>query len=349
MGLGSDILEFFHRDRIGNTTTPITLGQLIDSKITNGIIAIDILHAINKLALESYIVPTGTSWNFNIRDNTYQTMIYDKADAEYGVYDFIIYGYTTIYEKFKVSVKPIINLAANGDTHIGTGFLVDFNGNKCLITARHCIEVSGSVLIYDTVGNSAIPTNIYLPEKSDFIGDPGFEFQNIDICVLTFDDTFYTDQYLFRFAEPVILSDVLVLGYPPTGLFDSGADVNNAVLISERASIAHNYVKATTGQNVGTGMLPSTKLDYFLVSARVKGGNSGGPVIDKHGKVVGMITQIPMDGGSSTSDRIDEMGFGFACPSTSIFKFLNSIFSQSNEISFISKVPKVTESGFCID
>jgi serine protease Do len=187
-----------------------------------------------------------------------------------------------------------------------------------------------------------------LPEKSDFIGDPGFEFQNLDICVLTFDNTFYIDQNLFRLAKPEILSDVLVLGYPPTGLFDSGADVNNAVLISERASIAHEYVKATTGQNVGSGMLPSTKLDYFLVSARVKGGNSGGPVIDKHGKVVGMITQIPLDGGSSTSDRIDEMGFGFACPSTSIYKFLNSIFSHSNEIRFISKVPTVTEFGFSI-
>lgn len=57
-------------------------------------------------------------------------------------------------------------------------------------------------------------------------------------------------------------------------------------------------------------------MEYFIINARVKGGNSGGPVINKSGKVVGTIFQLPMDTqGGSDGGRYDLMGFGVCFPS----------------------------------
>lgn len=342
MGLGKDILEFFRSENITATTN---LGQLINSKLPD-YIATDIVFAINKLALQSYIVPTGYSWDFNLRNNTFQTMIYNPIDAVYGVYDFAIYGFPLINETFKKSVLPII-INTSGEIQIGTSFIVNYKGNICLVTARHCIDNKGTeIFIYNSKDKPIIPKNIFVPEKSEFNGDYGFEFQNLDICVLCFDNDDFKDDKYFTLEEPKILSDILVLGYPPTGLFDKASDVNNAVLIAEKASIAHQYIKATIGQNVGSGTLPLTKLDYILISARVKGGNSGGPVINEHGKVVGIITQIPMDGSSSASEKVDDLGFGFACSSILINKFLSSIFDGSNEIKIKELNFKVNSESF---
>ena len=57
-------------------------------------------------------------------------------------------------------------------------------------------------------------------------------------------------------------------------------------------------------------------MDYFIINARVKGGNSGSPVINEYGKVVGMVFEIPFDSkGGSDSGRYDIMGFGICFPS----------------------------------
>lgn len=344
MGLGKDILEFFRSENITSSTN---LGKLVDSKLPD-YIATDIVFAINRLALHSYIVPTGYSWDFNLRNNTFQTMIYDHNDAIYGVYDFSIYGFPLINETFKKSVSPVI-INTSDDIQIGTSFIVKYENDVCLITARHCIDIQGSeIFIYNSNNKAIIPKRIIVPDKSEFVGDDGFEYQNLDVCILCFDKDVFKDDKYFILEEPKVLSDILVLGYPPTGLFDKASDVNNAVLIAEKASIAHQYIKATIGQNVGNGTLPLTKLDYILISARVKGGNSGGPVINEHGKVVGIITQIPMDGSSSASEKVDDLGFGFACSSILINKFLSSIFGSSNEIKIKELNFKVNSESFSV-
>jgi serine protease Do len=60
--------------------------------------------------------------------------------------------------------------------------------------------------------------------------------------------------------------------------------------------------------------------NYLLISARVKGGNSGGPVINRRGEVVGLIT-----GDLETSGKADWLGFAAAIPSTEILSFLKEV------------------------
>ena len=52
-----------------------------------------------------------------------------------------------------------------------------------------------------------------------------------------------------------------------------------------------------------------TRLLPVLLNARVKGGNSGGPVIYDFGQLVGIITQMPMN---LSGTNIDELGYGLA-------------------------------------
>jgi serine protease Do len=342
--IGTEIIEFFLPERVEEGIRAPNVNDFLQTRLD--IKAIDIQRVFNKLESDSYIIRTSSGPS--PATHTYQTMKYLQADADYGVYDFAVLGFPEIYDRFKSSVKPIINCDPQGKDSIGTGFWAEYNGKRFLITAKHCIDTKSEIHIFDTKELPILPKSIFIPEKSLYYDEAGYEFRNLDICILTFDDGHFIDDKPFHFGNPEILGEVLVLGYPTTGLFDSGTNIGNAILIAEKASIAFDYLKATKGQTVSQGMLPSTALNYLLISARVKGGNSGGPVIDQNGKVVGIVTQIPMDGSSSQSEKIDDLGFGFVCPSSYIKLLLESIFHQSGKIAFKETIPKVKGSGFTI-
>lgn len=66
-------------------------------------------------------------------------------------------------------------------------------------------------------------------------------------------------------------------------------------------------------------------MDTFLINARVKGGNSGGPVINKEGKVVGTVVSLPYDiSSSSENPRYDIMGYGQCLPSKYVDELISS-------------------------
>lgn len=57
----------------------------------------------------------------------------------------------------------------------------------------------------------------------------------------------------------------------------------------------------------------------------MKGGNSGSPVINEYGKVVGMVFEIPFDSkAGSEGGRYDIMGFGICFPSKYIQELKNA-------------------------
>lgn len=96
-------------------------------------------------------------------------------------------------------------------------------------------------------------------------------------------------------------------GYPPIpNLYP--------VLTAETASVGA-YLKSAIGQVVGDTTAYRSNLDSFLITARVKGGNSGGPVINCMGQVIGTVVEIPFDSlrGSDTR-RYDIMGYGICLP-----------------------------------
>ena len=108
-----------------------------------------------------------------------------------------------------------------------------------------------------------------------------------------------------------ILDDILTMGYPPIKGFDS-------VLVAETAQVA-GYLQSTTGEVVGNEVSYLDGQPYLLITARVKGGNSGGPVISREGKVVGIVAQLP-----ASDSGPDTLGYAAVIPITTLEALLQA-------------------------
>lgn len=222
-----------------------------------------------------------------------------KKDLEYGSYDFECNGFLSIYDYFKNSVVPIVGVNAKGDQDIGTAYYI---GDNRFVTAAHCITglEKFNLLIKD---KPIILEEVWFAD--------GVDPDIYDLAIIKVSDEVNLPPFMLD--ESFVLDSVLVMGYPPIPGFD-------AVLVSEKAAISTELqqlmTKTSTGQVVAVQTSYMSKMEYFIINARVKGGNSGGPVINKSGKIVGTIFQLPMDSqGGSDGGRYDLMGFGVCLPS----------------------------------
>ena len=83
-------------------------------------------------------------------------------------------------------------------------------------------------------------------------------------------------------------------------------------------------------------------VDYIILYARVKGGNSGGPVINRFGTVVGIIVNVLPD--IKKPEKFDELGYGIAISANEIIE----IIENDNKNEGCSYIPfKVLDDGFC--
>lgn len=222
-----------------------------------------------------------------------------QRDFVYGCFDFECNGFLSIYDSFKQSVVPIVGEKANGDPDIGTSYYI---GDNLFITAAHCI--TGLKKFNLLIENKPIAL-----EEIWFAN--GIDSDIYDLAIIKVSKKVILPPFILD--ESSVLDSVLVMGYPPIPGFD-------AILISEKASISTDLqqlmTKTSTGQVVAVETSYMSKMEYFIINARVKGGNSGGPVINKLGKVIGTIFQLPLDSqGGSDGGRYDIMGFGVCLPS----------------------------------
>ena len=193
-----------------------------------------------------------------------------------------------------------------GDEDMGTCYYI---GNNLFVTAAHCVKG----LKYF---NILCPDNSPVELESVWY-TKGEDLNDYDLAIIKSKNV-PMDIKAFKLKDPFILNDVLTMGYPLIpGL--------NPVLISETATVA-SYVygrqKASIGQIVAEVGSYMSKLDFFVITARVKGGNSGCPVINNEGCVVGTVFQIPFDSqGGSDGGRYDIMGYGICLPS----KYVNAL------------------------
>lgn len=226
-----------------------------------------------------------------------------RHEIDYGKYDFKYRGFPYTRDTFQNSVLPIVGINRKTQCEdLGTAYYI---GDNYFVTAAHCVKGL-------THFNLLLPDNSPLVLKEVWYAK-GENIDDYDLAVLHTDKV-PNDIKSFELNDPNVLDDVLTMGYPPIpGL--------NPVLISEKASVA-SYVKgrqkSSTGQIVAQTDSYLSKLDFFIISARVKGGNSGCPVISNDGYVVGTVFQIPFDSKHSSNpdeERYDIMGYGVCLPS----------------------------------
>jgi S1-C subfamily serine protease len=137
----------------------------------------------------------------------------------------------------------------------GSGFVVDHKGH--VVTNAHVAKGCSSIGIIDQQGNKIAATTIKVSEFSD-------------LALLHSDELKDSASVSFRGGEPVKLGEsVVVFGFPLTGT------------LSDQGNLTVGNLAALSGLRDDPGMLQ--------ISAPVQPGNSGGPVLDSRGRLMGVV------------------------------------------------------------
>ena len=329
MGIAADLVEFFYpfnQDfQEGLEEQPRkSLKDFCDSykrKHSNyGFDVVELVFIVQQLVSQGLLIHTGTLSSISPPlGNTYYTSSFDAQLAAYGSYDFASLGFPEIRNFFAKSVQAVVVIKKDDSPDIGSGFLLE---DRIFITARHCIEDMKNVIITGWDASLAPLVKLWVPKD-----------ERVDLAALRFDGDPFPGIAGFRIQSSDVLDDVLTMGYPPIPGFESP-------LVTEKAQIA-GHLKSTTGQVVAREKAYLDQQVYLLINARVKGGNSGGPVVNRYGAVVGIVTQLPAE----AEGRADVLGYGAAIPTNVLQQFIQECLNEQS--ADIREVPfQVTSDGF---
>ncbi|AFD27774.1 S1 family peptidase [Deinococcus gobiensis] len=242
-----------------------------------------------KLVSEGLLVQMGQS-NLNLFSvGEYLTESYEESIAEYGGYTLLINGFKSVRDYCIRSVTPIetyTELEDNGEHKgIGTAFYI---GDNMFVTAKHVLKDTQKFrLLLD--GEMLNVTNITFSDDL-----------KLDIALISVESPKVLSLPAIRLGTGMVLDDIIAMGFPK---ITSG--------ISE-------VVVTTSGEIVAEDYIYSAGRRMHIINAKVKGGNSGGPILNSLGQAVGIVT----------NDELDEYNqgnvFGLAVPSEEITKILNS-------------------------
>jgi putative serine protease PepD len=164
-------------------------------------------------------------------------------------------------------------------TATGSGFVVDEGGT--VVTAAHVVDEASSVAVTLQDGTT---------RKAEVLGE---------------DDA----------------TDVAVIRFDPSGLELQTLELGDSAALKVGASVAAIGAPFEYAWSLSTGIVSGldrtieapngfTVAHAIQTDAAVNPGNSGGPLLDSGGKVIGVVDQIATDGSADQSS-----GVGFAVPS----------------------------------
>lgn len=199
------------------------------------------------------------------------------------------YGFPYIYTEYKKIVLPVIVKDSKGDIAMGTCFRF----NSGILTAKHCLEAAEvSVMGYTADQLKQCP--VFINSEDD----------KLDMAYIELGEP---SPVLHNDAN--VLDEVLVMGYPKIPMF-------NDFCAAERATVSSIATRGAVASLANQYMTPSVDL-LMLITARIRGGNSGGPIINEDGAVVGVAFAEPFSEGN-----YDDMGYGIAYPISVFFQML---------------------------
>lgn len=294
MRLATEILRFFHVD-FSDGAKPQNVRTIEDfcklNEEWSETLDLQLVFRIcSQLEHNGYLVEANTFHAHPILGRGYVAPSFEERRASYGEYDFVGYGFGLLREQLGPAVRPVVVTTPSGSEDIGTCFLL---GNQnTLLTARHVIDEMERIDIPDKDGSPIHVQKILVPE------DP-----NLDVALIVATAPLIGVPY-FRCSDLNILDEVLCLGFPPIPGFE-------ATLIADLATV-NAELKVSSGRMVASGQSYLDRQKYFLINARVKGGNSGGPIVNHQGYVVGILVQTSMS--HDDQQRLDSLGYGVATP-----------------------------------
>jgi len=253
------------------------------------------------LFVASQLVHHGFLMNIGgtVLDQKFLVRNFSEINAEYGAYENRISGPVEIFRRHSPAVVPVIVKDSKGDPEIGTGFLL--GNTHTLVTARHVIENKKEIKFANENGTAFDVKNIFVHDNP-----------KIDLAILLVDNKDWHKVKPFRRTTHQLGEEVLSIGFPPIPRFDQLKVLEHGEVGSE--------IKAMNGQVVSSGMDYIESVDYFLINARVKGGSSGAPVINRDGFVIGVVAISALN--TNSSDGLEGLGYGVVTPSQRINEML---------------------------
>lgn len=218
----------------------------------------------------------------------------------------VAFGMPCVYDEYSPSIIPLESKNASGDIQIGTSIVISSN---CLLTARHCVDRAFGIGIRGISPDEFANVRIYVSTD-----------EAIDLALLKFSRPCFDNLPKIFFGEGSILQEVMVLGYPKMPGFA-------AHLAAERATVS-SRLEVTKGTVAANPFDIFSKQELLLISAKVRGGFSGGPVLNTIGECVGMVSRSPTSQAGTTADDI---GYGVAIPTTLINQFISATNKIPNE------------------
>ncbi|MBQ2852936.1 MAG: serine protease [Bacteroidales bacterium] len=211
--------------------------------------------------VKAYLRPTATPGFFkadwHMRDKTKETDVYVVFDG--ATMKTVISGNESNYIKMYPTASSITNPSQNQEWS-GSGFALK---DGYIVTNYHVIEGAKSIQIQGIKGDFTIKYN------AEVIATDKFN----DLALLKVSDSkfagFGTIPYNVKTSVSDVGEDIFVLGYPLT-------------------STMGDEIKLTTGViSSKTGFQGDVSL--YQISAPIQPGNSGGPLFDNKGNLVGIV------------------------------------------------------------
>lgn len=168
-----------------------------------------------------------------------------------------IFGFDYIADKYAGSVFKISALR-DQDYDIGTGFVIKSNGKSFLLTNRHVVEGADRIAVFNG------------DDMEQEVGECIFDTKN-DLAIIPFKDILPINHFKLH-KQLQILGEIITIGYPPV------AQSKFSSALFHKGEI-NSFIEDYWGGKL------------FLFSAKTNPGNSGSPIIDEYGTVVGIVTK----------------------------------------------------------
>ncbi len=184
------------------------------------------------------------------------------------------------------------------NTSMGSGFIISEDG--LVVTNQHVVGTNPSEIMISMGDGSAF--------EADLVGYD--ELTDIALIRIQSDQTF---PYLnFTDSDSVIVGEWSIALGNPFGLFDDG-----------QPSVTVGVVSAKNRDFRANPNNPRVFIDMIQTDAAINRGNSGGPLLNSNGEVIGMNTFI-YTGGTSAGF----VGLSFAIPSNRIEKIISQLLTS---------------------
>lgn len=263
----------------------------------SGINNLVILHKIiQKLINEGYMIELMQNNSNQVTGKFFLSVEYQKRVVEYGGMNCLVNGWHFTKKLIENSIFHLVHTHHDLSLESGTAFIIE---GGYILTANHCVKGAKKV-------------SIHAPNEIAVKGYWHYKDDRYDIALLKIDKKINLKE--LGLANYRLLENIMSVGFPPI----SGLNPFQVCSTGELISFEEAYLDGQPN---------------LVINARLKGGNSGGPIMNKLGFVIGLLIRIPND--PQNQDEYDQLGFGLALPVEIINEFLQLVNNESDEVEYV--------------